>query len=311
MEQYVLGLDGGGTKTLAVAQTENGRELFRLEGGSLNPNGETPQAVRQALVSLLRQAGSAAGPQRRLAALCIGAAGVSNPSAQALLRQALAEFGFTGPASITGDHVIALAGALGKPQGMILIAGTGSICFGRTADGREGRAGGRGHLIDDEGSGYALGRDVLRAVVRAQDGRAPATCLAPAVYQALGLHSMEELIAFVYTPGRPKRDIAALARLLPAAAQAQDTAALAIYRHAAQQLAQLACAVADQLALAAGPLALAGGVLQKDAVLCEAFIQHLAAVRRGLTPVAPLQDAACGAALLARGLLAQQREGTR
>ncbi len=307
MERYVLGFDGGGTKTLVAAETMAGRELFRLTGGALNPNGEAPETVRQTLAELLRGAARRAGTQYELGAVCIGAAGVSNPAARDLLTQELAGAGFVGPALVTGDHAAALAGALGRPEGMILIAGTGSVCFGRTAGG-EARAGGRGHLIDDEGSGYAMGRDALRAVVRAADGRAPATCLTRAVYEALGMCSVEELVAFVYTPTRPKREIAALARLLPAAAAEGDGAALAIYGRAGRELALLAHAVAGRLEIKKAPLALAGSVLQKDARLREVFAAELAGLEPGLEPVRPEKDAASGAALLARELL---RPGSR
>lgn len=307
MRRYVLGLDGGGTKTLAAAQDEEGRELFRLAGGSLNPNGESPAAVRATLAQLLADAQAQAGPGLALGAVCVGAAGVSNPAARALVQEGLAQAGFDGPRLVTGDHEAALAGALGRPEGMILIAGTGSICFGRAA-GRQARAGGRGHLIDDEGSGYAMGRDVLRAVVRAADGRGPATCLAQAVEEVLGVRGMDGLVGYVYAPGRPKKDIAALAKLLPEAARAEDAAALAIYDRAARELALLAHAVAVQLG-AGGELALAGSALQKDERLRAGLERQLAGLCPRLVPVLPRQDAASGAALLARGMLSGQTPG--
>lgn len=304
MERYVLGMDGGGTKTLAVAQDEAGRELFRLVGGALNPNGEAPAAVRATLARLLADARVQAGSGRVLAAVCVGAAGVSNPAARALVEQCLAQEGFAGPLLVTGDHVAALAGALGRPEGMILIAGTGSICFG-CAGGRQARAGGRGHLIDDEGSGYAMGRDALRAVVRAADGRGPVTCLTAAVYSALGVQDLDGLVGYVYASGRPKRDIAALAKLLPAAAEAGDGVALDIYARAARELALLARAVAGRLG-AGGELALAGSVLQKDTRLRAEVERQLRVLWPRFEPVLPRQDAAAGAALLARGLLGGQ-----
>lgn len=311
LKEYVLGLDGGGTKTLAAAEDLAGRELFRLEGGALNPNGEAPAAVKATLAALLSEAARKAGPGSRLAAVCVGAAGVSNPAARALLEQSMAETGFAGAALITGDHAAALAGALGRPEGMILISGTGSVCFGCAPGGREARAGGRGHLIDDEGSGYAMGRDVLRAVVRAEDGRCPATCLAGAVSKALGIGSMDELIRFVYAPGRPKRELAALARLLPAAAEQGDAAALKIYERAGRELALLADTVARRLGLGAGELALAGGVLRHDGRLRETLIKRLALLQPGLHILPPQKDAASGAALLARRLLKDEEEGGR
>lgn len=307
MDGYVLGLDGGGTKTLAQAADAAGRPLFRLAGGALNLNSETQEKVRAAVRGLLEQARAQAGPQRRLDAVCIAAAGVSNPAAADVLRAGAADAGFDGPVRVVGDHIAALAGALGRPEGIVLIAGTGSICAGRTADGREARAGGRGHLIDDEGSGYAMGRDVLRAVVQAEDGRGPQTCLTQAVYQALGAEDMGDVVAYVYAPQRTKREIAALAKLLPQAAAQGDEAAHAIYAHAARELAKLAAAVAARLDMPEGPLALAGGALVNDGELRARLEEELRRRCPGLRAVQAAHDAAQGAAVLAAQLAAQRK----
>ena len=301
MGLYVLGLDGGGTKTLAQAMNAEGRPLFRVGGGALNLNSETPDRVRAVVRDILQQAGRQAGGPP--AAVCIAAAGVSNPAAAQVLRAGAQEAGYAGPVQVTGDHMAALAGALGRPEGLILIAGTGSICAGRTADGREARSGGFGHLIDDEGSGYAMGRDVLRAVIEAWDGRGPETCLTKQVCETLNVQDAAGIVAFVYAPVCTKRDIAALARLLPQAAAADDAAALAIYRRAARELARLAEAVARRLKLEQAELALAGSALVNDAFLRQCLSQELTRLEPGLTAVLPRQDAAMGAALLAREML--------
>lgn len=302
MADYVLGLDGGGTKTLVQAMDTAGNPLFRLKGDALNLNSEGADRVRDTVQGLLEQAFAQAGADH-LAAVCIGAAGVSNPIAEQVLRQGVCKAGFEGPVCITGDHIAALTGALGQPKGIILIAGTGSICAGRGEDGREARAGGRGHLIDDEGSGYAMGRDILRAVVRAEDGRGPATCLTEALYQAWSISSMEEIVSRVYSPLCTKRTIAALACLLPAAAEQRDPAALAIYSHAAEELAQLVAAVAHRLELTNPELALAGGVLTKDGFLQSQLSEKLKPLLLGITLTLPRQDAAFGAAQLAWDLI--------
>ncbi len=298
---YLLGVDGGGTKTLAQAIDPKGRPMFRIKSGALNPNSETKEQVQAVLCDILQHAAVQAGTDQ-LAAVCIGAAGVSNPHAKALLEQSLERAGFHGQKYITGDHVAALAGALGRPEGMLLISGTGSICAGRTAEGYEVRAGGMGHRIDDEGSGYAMGRDVLRAVVQAEDGRGPATCLTRAVFQELGIRNMEELLAFVYAPQSSKKDIAALARLLPDAAAQEDRAALAIYDHAVRELLRLVKAVSMRLPMLQGELALAGSVLLKDELLQKKLKVQLQLQLPGLTMIPARQDAAWGAARLAQSI---------
>lgn len=292
---YVLGVDGGGTQSQAEAQDSTGRVLFRLTGGALNINGSSYEAVRRAFSQLLAEAAEEAGEELELAAICAGIAGISNPDAARAVREGAT--GFDGKIEIIGDHSAALAGALGKSEGLILIAGTGSVCAGIGADGREARSGGWGHLIDDEGSGYAMGRDALRAIIKAEDGRAEPTILKEAVFKALGIEDIAGLMAFVYDPRRPKSDMAALARLiLPDAAAAGDQAALAIYRRASEELALLVTAVAGQLGIRTAELALCGSLLGRDKRLRDSLCQILEREQPGLIPLLPRNDAASGAA---------------
>ena len=183
--RYAAGMDGGGTKTVLEARAPDGRVLLRERFGPLNLNSAAAQAVRETMQGCTDALARLPGGLEACAALCVGSAGVSNPQARALLEQMLRRCGYRGALLLTGDQETALAGALGAPCGMVLIAGTGSICFGRDAAGKTARSGGYGHKIDDEGSGYALGRDALAAVVRAQDGRGPRTLLTDLVFAQL------------------------------------------------------------------------------------------------------------------------------
>lgn len=185
MMPYYVGIDGGGTKTSVELRTRGSAAHSRAVFGPLNCNSDRTAAAKtltDTLAWLAAQPEGLAGCD----GLCIGSAGISNPDAYNFIQDIIRAGGYTGPLQIVGDQVTALAGALGQPVGTVLIAGTGSICYARTADGREARSGGWGHLIDDEGSAYALGRDILRAVVRAADGRAPATALTELIAQRLG-----------------------------------------------------------------------------------------------------------------------------
>ena len=137
------------------------------------------------------------------------------------------------PTMTDEEHTACIRYAVKKTAGRVpVIAGTGSICYGQSTDGREARSGGWGHLIDDEGSAYALGRDILRAVVRAADGRAPATALTELVAQRLGALGVQPVIRFTYAPTTTKKEIAALAPLLDPALQQGDAAAAAAMRKA-------------------------------------------------------------------------------
>lgn len=307
MEPFILGIDGGGTKTAVCAVDINGRELFRMSGGSLNVNGESAAKVQHTLEALLREATVRAGGNTELAAVGIGAAGISNPHMEPVLRAGAEQAGFRGTLVITGDHMSALAGALGPEGGILVIAGTGSICVGRTQAGREARAGGRGHILDDEGSGYAIGRDILRAVVQAADGRRKCTCLTELAYGRLGISSLEELIQYVYRPDLPKSGIAMLAELLEEGCRQGDGACLEIQESAAEGLVCLATATAAQLGLTGGRLALAGSVLQKNAGIRSAFERRLSKALPGFRTALPEKDAAWGAALLAGEALYRSR----
>ena len=180
------------------------------------------------------------------------------------------------------------------------IAGTGSICYARTADGREARSGGWGSLMDDEGGGFALGRDALAAVVRAEDGRIAPTVLHDAVFKALQVGAVRELIGKIYAPGFGKREVAALAPLVGAAAEQGDAAALQIVEKAGRELALLVRPVAEKLGLQSARIAFAGSVLQKCAPVRSAAQTQLQTLLPQLTLAEPQGDAAAGAVLLAR-----------
>lgn len=302
MADYVLGLDGGGTKTELVAVGLDGQGWFRLQDGPININGTSAEKVTNTLVRLLSSAREKAG-DASMSAICIGAAGISNPKTEEILRRAFIHAGCDVPMLITGDHQTALAGALGKPVGMLLIAGTGSICCGRNENGEEARTGGRGHLIDDEGSGYAIGRDILRAVVRSDDGRIPPTILKRLVFEKLGISSVQQLIAEIYKPDQGKDVIASFSSLLPEALKQQDDQAVQILQKGSDALCALVVPVARKLGLQKGTLALSGSVLIKDEAVRGAVQEKLALALPELETVLPLADAATGAALLARNLL--------
>lgn len=297
--QYYAGWDGGGTKTLCRVLYQDGTAPQPFTAGALNPNGTVAGQCEATVADLLRNMAALPGGLDACRMLCIGAAGISNPATRVHLQNALQAGGYHGPVTFTGDQQTALYGALGGPGGIVLIAGTGSICYGQSTDGREARSGGWGHLIDDEGSAYALGRDILRAVVRAADGRASATALTELVAQRLGAPGVQPVIRFTYAPTTTKKEIAALAPLLDPALQQGDAAAQAIIAHAADELTQMAAAAMQPLDLQTGSMALLGSVLQKNETLRAAVITRLTAQFPTLTFPEPVGDAADGAAVMA------------
>ena len=299
MMPYYVGIDGGGTKTAVELRTRGSAAHSRAVFGPLNCNSDRTAAAKtltDTLACLAAQPEGLAGCD----GLCIGSAGISNPDAYNFIQDIIRAGGYTGPLQIVGDQVTALAGALGQPVGTVLIAGTGSICYACTADGREARSGGWGSLMDDEGGGFALGRDALAAVVRAEDGRIAPTVLHDAVFKALQVGAVRELIGKIYAPGFGKREVAALAPLVGAAAEQGDAAALQIVEKAGRELARLVRPVAEKLGLQSARIAFAGSVLQKCAPVRSAAQTQLQTLLPQLTLAEPQGDAAAGAVLLAR-----------
>lgn len=266
--KYVCGWDGGGTKTEVLCVNELGDVLANESFGPLNINGVGRDVVAKSVKDCVAFMASLPGGLDACQALVIGVAGVSNVEVSGFITGCVRACGYTGRLDLQGDQDIALAGAVEGP-GAVLVAGTGSVCCGRDENGVKGRAGGRGHLIDDEGSGYAIGRDILRAVVRADDGRIPPTVLTAMVYEQLGVSSIPQIITWLYSPDTGKKDVAALTPLLLRALDLDDHAARAIAHKAASELSQLACALWKTLHLDHGELALVGSILTRCEVIRE------------------------------------------
>lgn len=145
------------------------------------------------------------------------------------------------------DAMIALTGATGGQPGIIAIAGTGSIAFGRNDEGKTARAGGWGHVFGDEGGAFDLVRQALRAALRQEEGWGAATALREALLKATGAPDMHTLMHWFYTPEFPKARVAAYAKLVDQAARDGDAIAREILHASAQALATLAAAVRRQL----------------------------------------------------------------
>jgi len=294
--KYAAGLDGGGTKTAVTVADLAGESILEFESGPINPNGESDENVTANIRSIFTRLGR----EFDIDTVCICAAGISNPKTAGFLEEAVSKSGYSGRLLIKGDHVGALYGAVGKPYGAVLIAGTGSICYGRDKEGREKRAGGYGYLIDDFGSCYAIGRDMLTAVVKAYDGRAEKTVLSELIGRQLGIgaESIEELIRFVYDKNTNKRDIAALAINLSAACSENDKAALDIAHKCIDDLLALIRPVVEYLGLERDAVAVSGGAFRNDRIR-EGFQSGLRRVYPDMRCHEPLFTASYGAALVA------------
>lgn len=299
--KYVIGLDGGGTSTKATALDIDGKELLRLEGGSINVNGASEEDVISHLTTLLKNFEEVL--KARPEAITIGAAGLSNPRERAVLEESLAKIDYQGKVLITGDQHVALYGAHGEDKGIFLISGTGSICLGIDDTGKEFRSGGRGYLIDDVGSAYDIGRNIIIGVVQAHDGRAEKTVFTELVQGHLGIKHIDELVEFVYTPNRPKKDIADLAVLVTEASARGDELAQKIQEDASFELFKMVKAVAEQMQLDVINISFGGSVLSKNEIIRDLLTQHLNNLDFNLNIVEAKHDPAYGAAQMALELL--------
>ncbi len=305
---YIIGVDGGGTKTLALLADESGNILARGLGGASNYTAVGFEAACVALELAISQALSSAeksvtpSVEQSVASLCLGLAGAGRLGDRARFHAwAVERFPNTKVMVVSDAEILLAAGAPDGPA-LALICGTGSIVYGRTETGELLRAGGWGYLFGDEGSGFALGAATLRAVMRAYDGRGPATALTGLVLHRYALSDPQGLVKGIYGAESPRAEIAALSVLVEQAASQSDPIALAMLDEAACELACAVQAVYRQLGCVPVPLALTGGVILRNSQLAAQFHQACQALGLQFSAIQPVPDPALGAVLLAKAM---------
>lgn len=301
MTDLVLGIDGGGSKTRALLANRSGEVIGIGVAASSNYQSvgfaAATAALDAAIAAAFDEAGIVPAPIR---AACFGLAGVDRPEDQQVFNRWLHERGIVQRWSFVNDAELVLAAGTPGGWGVALICGTGSICYGRAPDGRETRAGGWGHVIGDEGSGYDIGVQALRLATQTADGRADAHALLEAILDHWSLEEPSQLISFVYRPETTRAIIAALAQRVDALAEAGDSHAQRLLDHAGAELGRAIAAVVRKLALDHPPLALGGGLLGGSRRLQAAVMQH---AQVALGPSQHVSDPATGALVLARRLI--------
>jgi N-acetylglucosamine kinase-like BadF-type ATPase len=256
--EYIMGIDGGGSGVRVAIVTRDLTLVASAQSGSANPN----SAGRTLAAQSIQQAIRAALNEARLTPDAIRGVGVGIAGTVTLrdwTRETVVAVLPHAAVTIASDFEIALVGAQGERRGVLILSGTGSVIYGINAAGEAAQVGGWGYLLGDEGSGYLLGLRALQAVVRAADGRAPATRLTDAILDTLALADPLDLIQWVYAPGRT-REIAQLAPLVLQLA-ADDAAAQQIVAEGVDELALAARAVVRRLQIASPDYAFAGGLL--------------------------------------------------
>lgn len=261
---FFVGIDGGGTKSRVMVEFEDGRNPVRLQSGPLNLCSTSITDVTNTISDVFSRITELVGSFENCLSVGVGTAGFSNPEVSPLLETHIRKYiGFEVPLVIASDATVALYGAHQKNEGLVLISGTGSVCFGSNGV-ISHQVGGAGYIIDDGGSGYDIGREILAAVVQSKDGRIGPTVLASRLSSLFGYDTKESIINWVYNDKTKKNDIAAIASLITDACRDNDAAALEIVSRAAERLFFLVETASRILALPSGPLAIVGSVLQRE-----------------------------------------------
>lgn len=298
-----MGIDGGGTKTVCVLADSDGRVVGTGRGGPSNYQKDGVYTAKSSLRKAVREAVAEAGIRsREIAGLCAGLAGVDRREDAEIMRRALREVMPAEHMIVENDALIALVGATERRPGAIIIAGTGSIGLGVNGRGERARAGGWGHILDDEGSGYDIARKGLMAALRAYDGRGESTRIEEKVVRELYLTSIDQVIPLLYQGQLSHTQIAALLPLVLEAAEEGDPVALQLIDQAAQQLAATATAVVTKLDCLGQdfPVATAGGVFLNSPRLLERFRAHASGRMPRARVIRPAQPPEQGALLVAK-----------
>jgi len=317
MNDWVFGIDGGGTSSRLRAESMDGAVLYEGSGGSTNLNSNPTEAVTATLEALVSGAFAAGLDPARCRAGFIGSAGVDLDADRETLSGAM-RVAFVSAATRAGyaatavagarfgaanDAEPALVGALDDVEGFLLIAGTGSIAYGRDRSGRHARAGGLGHFLGDEGSAFWVAFEAIKRGLRSIEGRDEPTGLIEEALAFFGFADAREFIPMAYWDFDKAR-IASFAPRVAVLAASGDRLARSIMDQAALELAALVSSVYTRLSpgMIRRRLAPYGGFIQRNAELRSAVTAILRESHPDVEVVDAKGDAQTGACELARGL---------
>ncbi len=307
---YIVGIDGGGTKTVGCLITESGEVLARAVGESTNYRKDQESLLISRILELVQTLMAQANlHQTRPDALAVCLSGLGQESSKQRVRLLLSDAFLSNWLVVDSDARAALQGAFAGEPGIILVAGTGSIAFARTPRGEFMRCGGWGYLLGDEGSGFDIGRNGVAMALKALDGRGRPTRLRERLEQFFGVERLDQAVPKIYAELAQRGDMAKLAPIVFEVAQQGDAVAAEIIRQAARDLAELVATLYTRMQSETEiKLALMGNIFkQRDMLLphMQAFWNETGAK---IAVVAPRFPAEIGAALLALQSLGQPLE---
>lgn len=300
---YVIGVDGGGTKTMGCIASIEGEIKGWALGAASNYQVLGADGVRRVLEPIVGDLLDATGVTRdHILAGVFALSGCGRPEDREAVEKALRREPSLLP-RIRAEHdgIAALAGAFGQASGIILISGTGVLCLGRLPNGRTARAGGWGYLLGDEGSGFYIGQQALIAALKAFDGRGPHTLLQEKLEKYFGVDRIDRVIPQVYRKPMERGDFAALAPMVFDTARQDDAVAREIVQRVGQELGLMVKAVATRLGLEGEHvrLALVGNVFRARAQLQPEIEKVVRPAVGSLEVVEPRFAPVLGAVILA------------
>lgn len=300
-QHWSVGIDGGGTRTRAVLADDAGHIAARALGGPGNYQLVGLDGVVGLVRGLLDELATQCGGLPDAHSVGLALAGAGRRHEQEAIHSRLMDLGSALSIAVVSDARAALEGAHGGREGVIAIAGTGSMVLGKSLSGQEIRAGGLGPLLGDEGSGYRLALEALRAVLRARDGAGQPTALSASLARALHLSDWDEVIGRVYGGDLTRDRIAAAAPELFAAVRAGDVVAAEILEGEARALGRQIAAVAGRLELGpvAAPVACLGGVFAEVGMVWPLLESAATSCGQSIRRVEAQLEPVLGAVLLA------------
>lgn len=307
-ETLILGIDGGGTKTIAwLARTGSPDEILgRGFAGPSNQRAIGPHAAMNNLDDAVQSAFDHAGMNRQtVEAACLGLAGADRDSDRSVIETWARDARLARRVRVVNDAVPLLHAGNSDGCGVALIAGTGSLAWGQNSQGQTARSGGWGYLIGDEGSAFAIGRAVLQAATRQADGLGPETCLLGDVCRSLEVASTVEIVTAVYSHEIPRAVIAGLAPLAFDAAERLDVVSCRIVTGAASDLAAMVMAVTERLHLQDHlSFSVTGAVLLQHQKFRDMIIDMIASQGVRVASTTVVADPVLGAVRMAESMAA-------
>ncbi|MTI71234.1 MAG: hypothetical protein FH751_13370 [Firmicutes bacterium] len=299
--RYIIGIDGGGTKTLGYIANLKGSILGYHLSGPSNYHSVGKTNAKKALEDVINSLCDDNDIKLKdVEIISLGLAGVDRKEDKNVVMDILKSINHSSTILINNDAKTSLVGANGSIEGVITICGTGSISLGINSTGELIRAGGWGHIIGDEGSGYDIGKKALIAVAKACDKRGEETLLTEAIKKHLKIKKTDEIISYVYNNTNSKEKIAQLAPIVIKCFEANDEVSKQIIENAVWDLIQITETVINQLFNKNEKItiSLAGGIFNNVSVIRDTFERKLKKRFSNLHIQAPLFDSGIGALIL-------------